>query len=475
MGWLDSLQRRSLENPKTSLSNPAEWLYNALGARQAASGVTVTPETALEVSAVWAAVRMISSAVASLPLPVYQHTSDGKTKARQHPHYKLLHDRPNPEQSAFVFRETMQAHLLLYGNCYAEIVRNALGFIVELWPIHPANVTAKRDKDGKKFYAIRVNGQEVNVTAESILHISGFSLDGSTGLIPTTLARNSIGLAKATEDFGSKFFSNGASLSGALTHPGKLGAEARENLRGSFNNLHAGLTNAQRVAVLEEGMTWTPLGVPPEHAQFLETRKFQVTEVARVFQIPPHMLADLERATFSNIEHQAIEYVTHCIAPWCRRWESELNYRLFDDDPDYFSEFNLDGLLRGDSASRAAFYSSLFQIGVLSPNEIRAKENLNAIEGGDRRFIPLNMASLDNVPAPDVVDAVRSLIDTEIGRFRRRKEKHKDADDGFLQRQHEILTENLTPLLRSYFDLTNQTDNPADHIRRIITEDDYAL
>jgi HK97 family phage portal protein len=246
-------------------------------------------------------------------------------------------------------------------------------------------------------YVVRVKGDEVTLPAENVLHIAGFSLDGCTGLIPTTLAKNAIGLARATEDFGSSFFGNGAAPSGVLSHPAKLGKEATDNLRASWSALYSGLTNAQRIAILEEGMTWTPLGVPPEHAQFLETRRFQVSEIARVFLIPPHLIGDLDRATFSNIEQQSIEYVTYCILPWARRIEQELNYRLFN-DRSQFAEFVLDGLLRGDSASRAAFYTSMSNIGALSINEIREMENLNRIEGGDIHRVPLNTAPLGTPP-----------------------------------------------------------------------------
>jgi HK97 family phage portal protein len=387
--------KRSLESPTTSLADPDAWLYGALGGQRSTTGVNVTPENALESSAVWSAVRTISSTLATLPLVTftYRHTDGGKERAREHGLYRLLHDRPNPETSSFIWRETLAAHLLLYGNHYSEIERNGRGDPIGLWQIHPTAVRTERLGDGSKAYIVTVDGEDVFVSARNMLHIPGFSLDGCTGLFPIKLARNSIGLTRATEEFGSSFFGNGTAPSGVITHPGTLGKDGVENLRNSWNAKHKGLSNAQRISILEEGMKFEPLGVAPEHAQFLETRKFQVSEIARLFLIPPHMIGDLERATFSNIEAQGVEYVTRTIEPWTRRIESELNYKLFNDDA-YFAEFILEGLLRGDSAARGEFYTKLFNLGAISPNEIRAKENMNPVPGGDKRFVPLNMQEL---------------------------------------------------------------------------------
>jgi len=374
------LQRRTLENPAASLG--AESL----------SGPRVTPNTALEVTSVLAAVRLIASTIGALPLHTYRRTSEGRDTVREHPVYRLLHGRPNGEQTAFTFRETLQGHLLLYGNAYAEIERDGAGRPIALWPLMPWAVRVER-RQGKKLYLVSVEGRDVPLSPDNMLHVPGYSLDGSTGLFPIHLARNAIGLAKATEEYGSRFFSNDARPGGALTHPGKLGPEAADRLKRSWNAAHQGLSASQRVAVLEEGMTFQPFGIPPEHAQFLETRRFAVTEIARTFGLPPHLIGDLERATFSNIESQQIQFVQFCIEPWCRRWEQVLNYALLDSQ--HYAEFALEGLLRGDSKSRADFYTALFQIGVLSPNDIRERENMNRIPGGDRRFVPLNMAPLD--------------------------------------------------------------------------------
>jgi HK97 family phage portal protein len=388
-------EKRSLEDPRTPLSQPEEWLFDAFGARKSSAGVRVTPDNALEVPAVWAATRMISSTLATLPLVTYARTPHGKDRAPLHPVYRLLHDRPNPEQSSFVFRETLAAWLLLYGNAYAEIERNGAGEPVALWPLHPMQVRTERLENGAKVYVVRVDGQDVPLAPENVLHVPGFSLDGHTGLIPIHLARNTIGLAKATEEFGSSFFSNGAAPSGLLSHPAKLGPDGLTALRASWDSLHAGLSNAQRVAILEEGMTFTPMGLAPEHAQYLESRKFSVAEIARLFLIPPHMIGDLENGvSYASIEQQAIAYVTHCIEPWTRRIEQEINFKLFPADSPHFAEFILEGLLRGDSAARSAWYTAMSNLGVYSINEIRERENLNRVDGGDARFVPMNMQQL---------------------------------------------------------------------------------
>lgn len=385
--------KRSLENPSTSLSDPSMWLWRALGAPGSASGVAVTPETALETMPVLSAVKLLSGTVASLPLLTYRETDAGKDRAPTHPASKLLKAKANPELSAFHFREILTAHVLLYGNAYAEIEWANNGNVLNLWPIYPGNVRPQRI-GGRLAYLVRVNGQEVPLAAENMLHVRGFGLTPDEGLLTTLLAREAIGLAKATEKFGASFFGNSAQPSGILTTPGTLGKNARDSLRESWQANNGGLSNAQRVAILEGGLTWQPLGIPPEHAQFLQTREFSVLEVARLWNIPPHMLASLDRATFASLEQQSQEFVTYCLTPLCKRFEAELTLKLFDGSS-FFAEFQLNGLLRGDSAARAAWYTAMLNAGVLSVNEVRGYENLNSIgPEGDVRLRPLNMAPL---------------------------------------------------------------------------------
>ncbi len=410
MGLLDRLeQRASPENPSTPLSSPDAWLWDALGARRSATGVNVNETTAMRASAVYACVRVLAESVASLPLPVFRRRKTrGKDIARDHPLYRLLHDRPNPEMSSFVFRETLQSHVSLWGNAYAEIETNQSGRVLGLWPLRP-DVTKPRRLNGTIVFDTKVGNDDVTIAGERVLHIPGLGFDGLVGYSPIGIAKETIGLALATEEFGARFFSNGARPGGVLQHPGQVGAEAAKRLKASWNEVQGGLTNVQRTAILEEGMTFKEIGIPPDHAQFLETRKFQTREIARIFRVPPHLIGDLEQATFSNIEQQSLEFVVHTMRPWLVRWEQTLNYALFSDRDQggqAFCEFQVEGLLRGDSAQRAAFYTALFNVGALSVNDIRDKENLNPVDGGDRHFVPLNMTALENAGDPPAAKSV---------------------------------------------------------------------
>ncbi|MNK84040.1 Phage portal protein [compost metagenome] len=305
---------------------------------------------------------------------------------------------PNPRMTAFTFRETMMAHILLWGNCYAEIEYDDLGQIVALWPIPPHRVEHMETAAGDPFFRVTTkDGQEHNVPFYSMFHIPGLGFDGKKGISVIEWARRAIELSLATEQFGADFFENGTNVGAVATHPGTLSDEAFERLRESLREKYEGLGKAHRLMLLEEGMTFSKNTIPPNDAQFLETRKFQILEIARLFRVPPHMMADLERATFSNIEQQSIEFVTHTVRPWLVRWEQTINWKLFSEaeKKQYFAEHLIEGLLRGDSAARSAFYAQMFNIGVYSQNDIREKENDNPIEGGDRYFVPLNMVPMD--------------------------------------------------------------------------------
>jgi len=381
---------------KTSgLARPESWLVDALGGRPVASGIKVTEETALRSTAVYGSVRIISETIASLPLLVYERLEKGKQTAVNHPLYTVLHDQANSEMTSFTFREVLQGHLLLWGNAYAEIEKNNAGQIIGLWPLRPDRTWPERDsKTGEIVYkTILSDGTGVILPKDRVLHIPGFGFDGLIGYSPIHIAREAVGLALATEEFGAKFFGQGTRLSGVLEHPGKLTKEALERLKESWVQAYSGLSNSHRIAILEEGMKWQQIGVPPEDAQFLETRKFQVTEIARIFRVPPHMLADLDRATFSNIEHQSIEFVVHTIRPWLVRWEQAILWKLFTpaERKRYFAEFKVDGLLRGDIKSRYEAYAIGRQNGWLSANDIRELENMNPIPDGDIYLVNGNM------------------------------------------------------------------------------------
>jgi len=364
-----------------------------------ASGKTVNERTAMQTTAVYACVRILAETIASLPLNVYRSTDNGKEKAIDHPLYYLLHDEPNPEMTSFVFRETLMSHLLLWGNAYAQIIRDGRGRVLALYPLLPDRMTVDRKPDGQLYYEYRKDAGYVILRPEDILHIPGLGFDGLVGYSPIAMAKNSIGMAIATEEYGAKFFANGANPGGVLEHPGVVKDPAR--IRESWNAVYQGSGNAHRVAVLEEGMKFQPIGIPPEQAQFLETRKFQTEEICRIFRVPPHLVANLDKATFSNIEHQSISFVVHTIRPWLVRLEQGLNKGLLSQSEkgQYFVGFVVDGLLRGDYSSRMQGYAVGIQNGFLSPNDVRTLENMNTIEHGDIYAMNGNMLKLEDVGA----------------------------------------------------------------------------
>ncbi|ADL50550.1 phage portal protein [Clostridium cellulovorans] len=358
------------------------------------AGVIVNEETAMRTTAVYACVRVIAETIASLPLPLYKRLLRGKEKATYHPLYTVLHDMPNSEMTSFSFRETMMTHLLLWGNAYAQIIKRG-NKISELWPLHPAYVRIDREPvTNKLIYKYNGGAEEIIYSQEQILHISGLSFNGITGLSPISMARETIGLAQATEEFGSRFFSNGARPGGILQHPGIV--KDPERLRKSWEEVYKGVQNSHKIAVLEEGMQYKEIGIPPNDAQFLETRKFQLNEICRIFRVPPHLIGDLERATFSNIEHQSIDFVVHTIRPWLVRWEQAIQKALIPEEERaiYFAKFTVDGLLRGDFKTRMDGYAVGRQNGWYSANDVREFEDLNPIPedmGGDLYLVNGNM------------------------------------------------------------------------------------
>lgn len=370
------------------------------------SGKPVNEHTAMQMTAVYSCVRILAEAVAGLPLHLYKYTdSGGKEKALSHPLYFLLHDEPNPEMSSFVFRETMMTHLLLWGNAYAQIIRNGKGEVIALYPLMPNRMSVDRDSSGNLYYsytrysddAPTMNGVAVTLRPSDVLHIPGLGFDGLVGYSPIAMAKNAIGMAIACEEYGAKFFANGAAPGGVLEHPGTI--KDPQKVRESWNAAYQGSSNSHRVAVLEEGMKYQPIGISPEQAQFLETRKFQINEIARIFRVPPHMVGDLEKSSFSNIEQQSLEFVKYTLDPWVIRWEQAISRVLLrsDEKKQYFSKFNVDGLLRGDYVSRMSGYATARQNGWMSANDIRELENLDRISpelGGDLYLINGNMTKL---------------------------------------------------------------------------------
>lgn len=375
---------------------------------QSAAGKRVNERSAMQTSAVYACVRVISESVASLPLHVYRYNKDGgKEKAIDHPLYHLLHDEPNPEMTAYSFFEVALTHLLLWGNSYSQIIRNGKGEVVGLYPLMPDRMSVDRDEKGHLVYEYTISsddapnnkGSSVLLKQEDVLHVPGLSFDGLVGYSPIAMAKNAIGLGIAAEEYGSKFYANGAAPSGVLEHPGTLKDPSK--VRESWTQTFGGSANSNKVAVLEEGMKYTPISINPSEAQFLETRNFQITEIARIFRVPPHLIGQLEKATFSNIEQQSLEYVTYTLRPWICRLEQAMVRRLFTEEEKktYFIKFNVDGLLRGDYQSRMNGYAVARQNGWMSANDIRELENLDRIPaefGGDLYLINGNMTKLED-------------------------------------------------------------------------------
>ena len=375
------------------------------------AGKIVTERSAMQMTAVYSCVRILAEAIAGLPLHLYRYTdSGGKEKATDHPLYLLLHDEPNPEMSSFVFRETLMTHLLLWGNAYAQIIRNGKGEVMALYPLMPNKMSVERDENGQLYYTYTRSAEEAK-TAETgrvillpkdVLHIPGLGFDGLVGYSPIAMAKNAIGLAIATEEYGAKFFANGAAPSGVLEHPGTI--KDPQRVREAWQSQFGGSSNSGKIAVLEEGMKYTPISISPEQAQFLETRKFQINEIARIFRVPPHMVGDLEKSSFSNIEQQSLEFVKYTLDPWVVRWEQSIARSLLSENEkkQYFVKFNLEGLLRGDYASRMNGYATARQNGWMSANDIRELENLDRIpdeEGGDLYLINGNMLPLKQAGA----------------------------------------------------------------------------
>ena len=383
----------SRASPKNSFwSSPYSFFFGT-----SSSGKSVNEKTALQTTAVYACVRILAETIASLPLHTYRYSPGGKEKAQEHPLYHLLHSEPNPEMTSFVFRETLMGHLLLWGNAYAQIIRDGRGRVLGLYPLLPSKMLVSRTDQGILFYQYEKDGRIYFLPDTDVLHIPGLGFDGLVGYSPVAMAKNAIGMAIATEEYGAKFFANGASPGGVLEHPGVVKDPGK--IRESWNAVYQGSGNAHRVAVLEEGMKFQPIGIPPEQAQFLETRKYQLNEIARIFRIPPHMIGDLEKSSFSNIEQQSLEFVMYTLDPWVIRWEQAISRALFSDSEkrQYFVKFNVDGLLRGDYQSRMNGYAVGRQNGWLSANDIRELENLNRIPpelGGDLYLVNGNMTKL---------------------------------------------------------------------------------
>ena len=374
---------------------------------QSSSGTNVNERSAMQMTAVYACVRVLAESLASLPLHLYYRNGSSREKAEEHPLFFLLHDEPNPEMTSYVFRETLMTHLLLFGNAYAQILRNGKGEVLGLYPLMPNRMSVERDDGGRLFYRYTrfdaepptMKYNHVILMPQDVLHIPGLSYDGLVGFSPIAACRNAVGAGIAAETYSSRFFANGAALSGVLEHPGLI--RNPEKLRESWNAAYGGSRNAGKVAILEEGMKFTPVSISPQDSQLLETRKFTVEEICRIFRVPPHLVPNLDRATFNNIEQMSIDFVMYSLLPWIVRWEQSMSKALLskEEKKQYEIRFNADGLLRGSHKERYEAYAVGINNGFLCPNDVRRLENMDVIPDGDIFMVQGAMMPLDMVGA----------------------------------------------------------------------------
>ena len=418
MGFLDRLFEK-----RSTLASPSRWLLDAWTGGATASGATVTYATALRHPAMYRAVSLISSTVGRLPLKLYRRLPEngGKIPEPSHRLYALLHDSPNSEMTAQDFREALQADLCLYGNAFAQIVRDGQNRITALWPLATANMTITRDRDRRLVYQYQTSTGRHDFAADTvrspILHLRAFSADGIVGRSPVQVAREAIGGALAADEYGFRFFGNNAAPHGVLSGPkgARLTDEAHQRLRESWASAHQGLTRSHRVALLEDGWNWSPISVSNRDAQWLESRQHGVVDIARIMGIPPWMLFDMERsANYSNVEQQAIDFLRE-IGSWLKRWEQTINMTLLGRSARaHFVEFQIEELLRGDIQTRYQAYATGRNWGWMSINDVRRLENMNAIGAqGDEYLQPLNMTAAGAMPEPAPAEDARELTDTD--------------------------------------------------------------
>jgi len=489
------LEQRAVKKTGAHPSSPAYWIQKLLtgagGGTSTAAGINIDHDNVLTFSAVWNAVNIISGAVGFLPMIVYRRREDGgRERAPQHRVYQLMHDRPNPYMDALVFRETLTAHALTWGNGYAEIEWDGGMRPVALWPLLPDRMKVKVDGNEVIYQYTTKDGKQYRLLPEDVLHIKGLGFDGLKGYSVIQYAAEGIAAGMAAERFGAAFFGNGAIPGGVLEHPKVLSNTARRNLRDSWEERHKGLDQAHRVAILEEGMTYKQIGIPARDAQLLETRRFSISDVARWFDIPPHMLKDLTRSTYSNIEQQGIEFVTWTLAKWLRRWELETNWKLFSNQQYgyYYAEFVVDALLRGDTNSRYEAYAKAINSGWMKPNEVRLRENLNpdpAIEGFRQPVNIITIGTGAQAPAAGgdesederqrafarlLRETWRRIITKEVKALR--KALKRDSDfltyvRNFYAKQAEYATQVLEPVLSACY---GRQIDPAVEVVAYITD-----
>ena len=422
MGFLANMFSPRYADGGSISGDGSGWLVRMIGGGKTKSGVAVNEYSALQLPVVWACVNRIANPISRFPLVIFRKLDDGSRRpasSGEHPMAGSLGVRPNEHMSSRTLRKTTQGHALLWGNGYVHVERNRAGQGVGLYPLLPDRTKPVRE-DGEYAFRSTIDGRSYKFRHEDVLHIMDQSQDGFVGISQIAMARQAVGMGLAMEEFGAKFFANDAKSGGFLMHPGRLGPQAHKNIRGEGGEKKAapespaasleaqgGLENAHKVKVLEEGMKFISTTIPPEDAQFLGSREFQIAEIARIYDVPLVLLQSHEKSTSwgSGIEQLMIGFVTQTIDPWVNAWEQELNWKLFTDeerDRGLYVKFNMNALLRGDMKTRAEYYKALFGVAGLSPNRILGLEDEDGIGPmGDHYFVPANYVTLERATDPD--------------------------------------------------------------------------
>ena len=424
---------------ESNTTTPSSWFINWINGGETASGEFVNEESAMKMAAVYACIRLLSQSVAKLPLHVYNNKNGRKERDEKHPVALLLENRPNPYMTPFDFKLTMEAHRQLYGNAYAEIQFGRDGYPKALWILNPelTEVVTDDKNHGKVWYTtVLPDGQCVKLKYENVLHIKNIGITGLKGMSPIAVARETIGSQMASQKYLSKFYKNGTTAKGVLSVPGvTLKPEAKKIVREEWEKMNTGMTNANRIAILDSGITYQDLTMSQADAQFIETQKLNTTDIARIYNVPPHMIADLEHATFSNIEHQSISFVKNTLQPLIVSWEQALKYQLFTptEQKNYYCKYNVESELRGDSKSRAEYYEIMERIGAYNIDEIRNKEDLPTLKNGlgERHLISLNYTFLDKLEEYQMAKGQnKTEKSTEEKEDTENTENHTKKDEG---------------------------------------------
>lgn len=460
MGGLTLILQSLLRGPTvdkrdgtSTLRSPAAWLIDALGGQPTAAGTRVNETTALGLPAVYACVRVLAEAVAQLPLVLYRQADRQRLPATEHPLYRLVSAKPNPEHTSFIWRELTMAHLAAWGNSYHLLVRRRGGKVAEIWPLRPDAVRVERDGRRKVFRVSEGKGGEAVLGPDEVLHIPGIGFDGMTGWSPIRTHREAIGWGLATQEFSAQFFGNGAQPQGVLTHPGRV--DKPEELKKEWQDRNSG-ANRLGIAVLQQGMKYEQMSISPDDAQFVQTRALQIADICRIFKVPPTMIQDYGRATWSNAEQADLAFVKHTVVPWLTRIEAALNTTLLSEDEQQtlFFKFKVQGLLRGDNAGRAQFYNQGVTGGWMTRNEVRELEDLDPLDGLDEPLTPVSAAQKDNPQADDpnksepepppadlaaddaepddraiVLGVAERALAREVGELRRLRTEHHEHDE----------------------------------------------